>query len=615
MAESEGGFEPPVQSSSTGIKEQAVKTFGSGKKILPTVHSSTQPQNQNSLGVRPTGDRGEMADAIAQLQNPLPNEARLAQVSANATAKVHAENALKAKEASEIQRQQEQRAVQARQEGIVLLPQIENITTDLRDGRELLSTERVQEIMSQIKSNDALLSLMVTNSEYTQPVLQMIRALQTYDYSTSVEVIQEAKALSNTWVSNNIERISSAVDRTEDPSVLQLTVDLVNTSFGYGSPNNTELDGGKIQFLVDHLETGLSSDNSRRESDPNHTKYKDIVETILKKGSPEQIAVAEQLLLQMSSNPDLRLKTLRIIASLPSMVGVSEGVANSVSEKVLKPTLEQFGLSYADLQSAWILGNVKEKARNITTNMEEVFNLESAHPGICKVLVEDFGVESFARYPKELLVDLYEQRANRDLPYGLCFYPKADSDGAFYGAKGAMGKFYSDLKGLGYGMRLYEVGGKYEIARAFVGSKRKYGTDNKAAFVILAGHGTPDTIAFGKEPKGADDSEGEIKSTNVNSVLHRMDLEGRGAQRMGEFLAPNANIMLVSCSTGRRESGIGGKMSKIYEGTTVTAPKLDTTLKGIEVTKNTEGALQFKVEYGLGVESQMFSQGKHLEQT
>lgn len=201
---------------------------------------------------------------------------------------------------------------------------------------------------------------------------------------------------------------------------------------------------------------------------------------------------------------------------------------------------------------------------------------EQQRPGIAKFLFKEFAIRCFGRYSPDLLIKQFDGFEEQK-PYGVILYPREDHSGAFYEDRKAFDDLLSQLKGE-YNLRVVEVGNKFEVVRALIRLKRKYGP---ISFAVIGGHGTKDSIKFGD-------------SAHQRNILRVQDLRGRGARRASEFFQPKPTIILVSCFTGI-DRGMGQQLSEMI-GAKVIAPQIDTSLHSIEPVVK-DGQLDFRVRY------------------
>ncbi|OGF74023.1 hypothetical protein A3J56_01640 [Candidatus Giovannonibacteria bacterium RIFCSPHIGHO2_02_FULL_46_20] len=253
-----------------------------------------------------------------------------------------------------------------------------------------------------------------------------------------------------------------------------------------------------------------------------------------------------------------------------------------MGEKTLENRIAEYGLPPTKSVEAWVASTKKFEADLATILYNTLFTLEGieeARPGIARFLYTKFGILDFNRYSPELLIRQYDEYENKELPYGVIFYPRADHNGAFYQNQQALSELSQQLQGQ-FAIRIGEGESKLDIVRLLRKLNKQYGNAHKISFAIIGGHGTKDSIQFGN--KAGDRYQ-----------LHIEDLQDPRVNKQSYF-EEHPTLILVSCSTGF-EGGIGQELSRLL-GATVIAPKQDTNIKKIE-TQIDENGVHFGVEY------------------
>ena len=175
-----------------------------------------------------------------------------------------------------------------------------------------------------------------------------------------------------------------------------------------------------------------------------------------------------------------------------------------------------------------------------------VSSLEKERPCISSVLQSEFGISWFARYPEELLIEQYDKRGIKDLPYGIIIYPQADYNQAFYSEfsnRNIFERLGDQLKGK-YEIKIFEAKNSLELVHALNKSRKEYG---KISFAIIGGHGSKDSIVLGNSVFNPERKQG---------VLDQAHVANKGASSLQLAFIENPTIILVSCSTGEL-GGIG----------------------------------------------------------
>ncbi len=250
------------------------------------------------------------------------------------------------------------------------------------------------------------------------------------------------------------------------------------------------------------------------------------------------------------------------------------------------------------------------------SNLEAISELETKKLGAAKKLYEDYGIANFGRYEQDMLLRQIDI-ADKDPRYGIVIYPEADYNGAFFQNGKQLYDASLQLRTGGFETRIVEAGSQRELARRLLRLHKKYSpAGNKFSFAIVGGHGSPNSIALGNDKpldpppfpdpkKSQEEYEKELDvwrksiSTDTGRFVTDDLLEGEGIQRaLQEWFEESAPKVLVSCSTGA-EGGIAEQASAQSSGE-VTAPKIPTNVKKIDVSFDTNGKPVFSVEYFAG---------------
>lgn len=224
-------------------------------------------------------------------------------------------------------------------------------------------------------------------------------------------------------------------------------------------------------------------------------------------------------------------------------------------------------------------------------NMEALSSLEKQRPGISRVLYREYGILNYSRYPEELLVEQFDQRAITDKPYGVIIDAVADYNGSrlHYSNHNILRKLRSDLQGK-YFLRIAEVDGKYGLARALIGLNNRYGETQKISFALLRGHGTRESVQLG--------------SLADRGSLSLEDLKGESAKKVKDFFVPNPMIVITACHTGET-NGLGERLAEVLQGR-VMAPDGVSALESLN-TSIDEASIILTPDYTNGVHTKFYS--------
>lgn len=210
---------------------------------------------------------------------------------------------------------------------------------------------------------------------------------------------------------------------------------------------------------------------------------------------------------------------------------------------------------------------------------------------------EQCGIINVHRFSTELLENQYQKRES-NLPYGVIILPLADYNGAFASNVEVYDKLRAKAASLGLEVR---VGEAADVKKLYTRLKRwdkLYRKSYKIEFVVVGGHGSPDSITFGPYWKSH-------RSLSSDKVEHN-----KFAERAKTFLAPEAPIVFNACSTGLSEDGfesIAQKYSGILK-TSIRGPSQPASIKDMKISRNPNGKLELEVEYN-DAEANKFTKG------
>jgi hypothetical protein len=244
---------------------------------------------------------------------------------------------------------------------------------------------------------------------------------------------------------------------------------------------------------------------------------------------------------------------------------ISKEEAN-IANSLLQTFLENYNFSASQMIKAWKKStegkegaSVDKVAQHCLWHLEVLRAMESQCPGIGKTLEELFGIRCFGRYTEKCLIAQYNERDDTKSPYGVAFVAREDHSGCFLDFGKSLEVFVSQIGR--YKLRIGEIGGKRDMARHFLSCHKKYGHNNKIAFVIFKGHGRKDIVFFGEQDFFRD---GTITSK---------DLHARSIPTIKSFLEDSPSFIFVSCFSGKR-NGIAQQFSREFQGTAIGASRL-----------------------------------------
>lgn len=439
----------------------------------------------------------------------------------------------------------------------------------------------VNSIMAELKQNLPIAGEALNQTAYAETAIGVLNRIFYYANQSPYKEsrAEELKYATSSIVASSTAKIEEAMNQQNSANRL-VTADLLSYTLRDGNDQQRQT---IKSYLLNFLPRWSIQDES----------WTTLGEAVFKYSPPEQneeIFLWLDLLLKTPQTENISKNLLAKLAAF-SNPQIREGVTS----RFIAPLFSSYGLDFNQLESVW--GKGDEFKTTVAQNLIRIFELEKVFPeakgNVCRTLSNEFGIKHFARYPLDILMDMYKER-NTHKPYGLALFPVADHSGAFYLAMRDLRDFYKKLKILDIGIRVYECGSKFGLAKAVAKADRHYGQKNKPSFIIIAGHGTPDSITFG-DP-GTEYDASRITTENTREILHQSDFKEEGTKRMGKFLGEDTEIILFSCSTGVKR-GIAQAMSEKYPGYIVTAPVSPATGIVLNPVKEANGKIHIDVSY------------------
>ncbi len=481
------------------------------------------------------------------------------------------------------------------------LSQVE-LTLDMPSGR-------IQDGFVKIADPESFFTEALQSESQFKSSLERLREMMFAGSNSLDEIENNVKTYTRvgSFVAKNTSRIIEGLELYPEPEYLNYALILISNSLREEDYND------RIGFLLDHFQESLGFNQAEREKGERRDQnLRNInltglgIAILLNKDEAQIKRFRDELILGFQ-NSALTQEVVDIAGHMRTFDNSNNGdtMQTFVDDQIIKPLINNYGLDAETLLSFW----TKDYTGNfvgveyLTSNLESLISLERARPGISKNLVEEFGIAHFARYPKDLLIDSYDRKDDKDCPFGLIITPESDHNGSFYDLERSLKDFTEQIKAYGYAARIYEVGSKFDLARAFLDSKKR--SARKISFVLLGGHGTSNSIQLGDIDKKLNTGT-KIDPKNAKNIIEQQDFSGKGVGRIGDLLADNCEVVLMSCSTGT-ENGIARRISETYPGTRVIAPNKPTNLTNLVVTKDAGGNLKFKVSYTSTKANETFS--------
>lgn len=238
-------------------------------------------------------------------------------------------------------------------------------------------------------------------------------------------------------------------------------------------------------------------------------------------------------------------------------------VYDGVLPEALRAFLSRSDIDFHRLASEWLTAS-PDMTEIQMKNIEETAALESVRPGIVSTLYRENHLSNIGRYPQEVLLDMYDNRAIKR-PYVLMVLTKYDHNGAFYRDTESSAELYKKLAGR-YALVIMEAGSRLGVTRRIVEAYRRYG---KSSGRIWGAHGRKEGMFFG--PDVVDEKTNSVVSRNGITIG---DLDSDATKVLNAHAyEPGSPELFISCSTGAE----GGFAEKSFQksGAMRTAPKED----------------------------------------
>lgn len=335
-----------------------------------------------------------------------------------------------------------------------------------------------------------------------------------------------------------------------------------------------------------------------------------FVEGIFLKGALDSQEKAKNFIVELLREKPEGKYTSELIATMFT----EQSFFQKEGEDQIQAFLERHGLRFEDIYPAWNLSTTTRGGKTflpkdeavlpfseaVEANLSRIQMVDRENLGACKWLREEWGIKDFGRYPADMLKMQYERRDDTSRPYGVLIMPRSDWNGAFYFNRFLFKDLLKDVQG-DFNLRVAECEGKVKLIRLLRKFNEKYhtkdGKGQKISLMVLGGHGTENTITFGRGYKKSD-------------ILKIDDLERGLSNEPREYFEESPTFILASCSTGA-DKGIGQKLSAKF-GAKVFAPEKPDGVEKISAGRTKGGRWRFHAKYSKGTKK-IFKQGEKQE--
>ena len=282
---------------------------------------------------------------------------------------------------------------------------------------------------------------------------------------------------------------------------------------------------------------------------------------------------------------------------------------DSLYARKLRAVCDACGLNYEKEVYFWIENSGMESevkglknAYSKTTRLEEFIrenvyrfsDLERVYPGSVRTLHERFGIEGFARYPKEMLIQQYLKMESKE-PYGLIVNPKTDHNGGFSLDEDIWHSLFTQMQGIQREIRIVETSSVSDLYRILLKLDRKYRLAESdlgfpISFLIIGGHGTSHSVEFGEVSR----KNGSLERKHLRVPDPRFGEKRRFTK---EMFSPHVCVVFNACDTGYGEDAFMYGVLNIAEAAEVFAPEASARIISLDVSLSSSGDILIQPTY------------------
>lgn len=198
--------------------------------------------------------------------------------------------------------------------------------------------------------------------------------------------------------------------------------------------------------------------------------------------------------------------------------------------------------------------NIKES--NLLNRLKEILQNPEQGQQYLDYFVKKCGIKNLDRFSPALLDKVYADREDKEKPYGLIVLATADYNGAFNKDEEMYDGFYKTLEQNGYKLLLSEADSDRAVLKNIQNAFSRKGS-RKMSFLIVGGHGQPESIQFGNQENihkrsRKNPATGEV-SRNA-SIYEDEDSHIRMTVRASrKYIEPQAEVLTIACSSGMKD--------------------------------------------------------------
>ena len=157
------------------------------------------------------------------------------------------------------------------------------------------------------------------------------------------------------------------------------------------------------------------------------------------------------------------------------------------------------GYQYSEIGPVWLNSTKKGNNREMMIrNLGYLHELENERPGSARYLTDNFGIVCFSRYPIETLIKQYDERDEKNKPFGVYVTARMDHNGSMYdfNKRDKINILSSKTELNGFGLKIIEVNNTVDAAKKIINLTNTL--NRKVSFLFINAHGSPNSLALGQ---------------------------------------------------------------------------------------------------------------------
>lgn len=218
-------------------------------------------------------------------------------------------------------------------------------------------------------------------------------------------------------------------------------------------------------------------------------------------------------------------------------------------------------------------------------NTLDLLDLEEKRKAIARELYTQFNLVNYCRYPRELLLNQFDEKDNVSAPYGVLVEHGFDHNSAFLVPEhnqDVLWNFYKELDS-DVLLRAAEIDGSFDLKKPLTAMDKRYGQHRKIEFAVLGFHEGQFTVAG---------SGGHLGFGSVDQAR--------------SFFVTNPTVVVNSCNAGT--NGLGQRVSEVLDAE-VWAPDKNSNLDSIRVCRR-DGRVVPVPQYSRNAGAVLFRSGR-----